>query len=93
MKCCIAERNWKITLSGRSRQNSWQCPFGQIQPYETIRPISSRSDNPLYRSGPELHPAIWQKSISSLRVLWYIKATNIDHVQSMKSQRRRSHDG
>jgi hypothetical protein len=40
-----------------------------------------------------LYNAILQKSISSLSFLWYIKATSIDHVESIKSQRRRSHDG
>ena len=30
-----------------------------------------------------------RKRIASLKFLWYIKAKNIDHVRSIKSQRRR----
>jgi hypothetical protein len=40
-----------------------------------------------------LHGEMVPISISSLRVLWYMKVMNIDHVQSMKFQRRSSYEG
>jgi len=41
-----------------------------------------------------VYPAIWQKSISSLKFLWYIKEATTDHVESANlSQRRRKHEG
>jgi hypothetical protein len=46
-----------------------------------------------FTHAPVRNYKIWRKSISSLRFLWYRKTARIAGVQSMKSQRRRSHEG